>query len=58
MKLDSLLFNNSCKMALLYALSLEATNVLIEKERKASKILNVPTAESFRPVKGYKSGPL
>lgn len=39
-------------MALLYLLSLEATKVLIESERSASKILKVPTAEFFLPVKG------
>lgn len=58
MKLDSLLFNKSCNISLLYALSLEATKVLIENERNASCILRVATAESFLPVKGKTSGPL
>ena len=58
MKLEWSEFNNSCKISLLYLLSFEATKVLIEKERRASKTLNVPTAEFFLPVKGYTSGPL
>ena len=43
---------------MLYSVSLDATKVLIEKERKASCTLKVATAESFLPVKGYTSGPL
>ena len=58
MKLEWSEFKSSCKIALLYLLSLEATKVLIENDLNASKTLNVPTAEFFRPVKGYTSGPL
>ena len=58
MKLEWSEFNSSCKISLLYLLFLDATKVLIEKERSASKTLNVPTAEFFLPVNGYTSGPL
>ena len=58
MKLEWSEFKSSCKIALLYLLSLEATKVLIENDLNASKTLNVPTAEFFLPVKGYTSGPL
>lgn len=57
MKLDVFLSNNSFKIALLYSLSFDATNVLIENERNASCTLKVLNAESFLPVKGYTSGP-
>ena len=43
---------------LLTVLSLAATNVLMENDRKASRTLNVLNAESFLPVKGKTSGPL
>lgn len=58
MKLDDFVSKRSCKILLLYAESFEATKVLIEKERSASYTLRVATAESFRPVNGYTSGPL
>ena len=51
-------FKRFSRISLLYLLSFEATNVLIEKERSASYTLSVPTAESFLPVKGNTSGPL
>ena len=41
---------------LLTSLSLPATMVLMLKTRRASTTLNVPSAESFLPLKGYTSG--
>jgi len=52
MKFEWLEFKRSCRILLLYSLSLEATKVLIEKDLSASNTLKVPTAEFFLPVNG------
>ena len=64
--LDKLLANKHSVRILSFVLaiflfvsfSLVATSVLIEKTLKASETDNVPSAESFLPVKGKLSGPL
>ena len=52
-----LLFTQHFKILMLQALSLAATNVRIENERKAS-LTQCTKAESFLPVNGNTSGPL
>ena len=58
MKLEAPVRSRLSTIRSLYSLFWNDTKVRIEKERKASCTLKVPTAESLRPVKGNTSGPL
>ena len=55
--MDFLLRTMSEISSLLGAEPLAATSVRMEKARNASLTESVPSAESFRPVKGNVSGP-
>lgn len=57
-KLDFLSFIIVEIISLFISFTLAATKVLIVKIRNASDTDNVPSAESFLPVKGKVSGPL